>query len=43
MNDDNLTIYDIEQSILTGEIVERQKDRSLLNQNTVSEAQAQMV
>lgn len=27
MNDDNLTIYDIEQSILTGEILERQKDR----------------
>jgi Domain of unknown function (DUF4258) len=27
MNDDNLTIYDIEQSILTGEILERQKDK----------------
>jgi len=27
MNDDNLTIYDIEQSILTGEIMERQKDQ----------------
>lgn len=27
MNDDQLTIYDIEQGILSGEIVERQKDR----------------
>lgn len=27
MSDDNLTIYDIEQGILTGEILERQKDR----------------
>lgn len=27
MNDDNLTIYDIEQGILTGKILERQKDR----------------
>lgn len=27
MNDDNLTIYDIEQSILSGEILERQKDK----------------
>ncbi|MFM6037731.1 MAG: DUF4258 domain-containing protein [Sphaerospermopsis kisseleviana] len=27
MNDDNLTIYDIEQSILNGEIIERQNDR----------------
>jgi hypothetical protein len=27
MNDDNLTIYDVEQGILTGEILERQKDR----------------
>jgi Domain of unknown function (DUF4258) len=27
MNDDNLTICDLEQSILTGEILERQKDR----------------
>lgn len=27
MNDDNLTIYDIEQSILTGKILERQKDK----------------
>lgn len=27
MNDDNLTIYDIEQGILTGEILERQKDK----------------
>ncbi|BAY24237.1 hypothetical protein NIES2100_40310 [Calothrix sp. NIES-2100] len=27
MNDDNLTIYDIEQAILSGEILERQKDK----------------
>lgn len=27
MSDDNLTIHDIEQGILTGEILERQKDR----------------
>ena len=28
MNDDGLTIYDIERSILTGEIMERQRDRT---------------
>lgn len=27
MSDDGLTIYDIEQGIFTGEILERQKDR----------------
>ncbi len=27
MNEDGLTIYDVESSILTGEILERQKDR----------------
>ena len=27
MNDDGLTIFDVEHVILTGEIVERQKDR----------------
>jgi len=27
MNDDGLTIYDVERGILTGEILERQKDR----------------
>jgi hypothetical protein len=27
MSNDNLSIYDIEQGILTGEILERQKDR----------------
>lgn len=27
MSDDNLSIYDIEHAILTGEILERQKDR----------------
>ena len=27
MNDDGLTIYDVESGILTGEILERQKDR----------------
>ena len=27
MDDDGLTIYDVENAILTGEIVERQKDR----------------
>jgi hypothetical protein len=27
MNEDNLAIYDVESGILTGEIVERQKDR----------------
>ena len=28
MNDDGLTIFDVERGILTGEIVERQKDQS---------------
>jgi len=27
MNEDGLTIYDVERGILTGEILERQKDR----------------
>ncbi len=27
MNNDNLTIYDVERGILTGEILERQKNR----------------
>jgi len=27
MNDDDLTVYDVERGILTGEILERQKDR----------------
>jgi hypothetical protein len=27
MNDDDLTIYDVERDILTGVILERQKDR----------------
>ncbi|WP_199328007.1 DUF4258 domain-containing protein [Cylindrospermum sp. FACHB-282] len=27
MSDDNLSIYDIEQGVFTGEILERQKDR----------------
>ena len=27
MNDDNLTIYDVERAILTGKILERQRDR----------------
>ncbi|WP_315787994.1 DUF4258 domain-containing protein [Fischerella sp. JS2] len=27
MNDDNLTIYDIQKSILTGDILERQKHK----------------
>jgi len=27
MNDENLTIFDVEHGILTGKIVERQKDR----------------
>jgi hypothetical protein len=27
MNDDGLTIYDVESGILTGEILERQKDK----------------
>jgi hypothetical protein len=27
MNDDGLSIYDVERGILTGEIMERQKDR----------------
>ncbi len=27
MNDDDLTIYDVERGIITGEILERQKDR----------------
>jgi len=28
MNDDGLTIFDVERGILTGEIVERQKDHA---------------
>lgn len=28
MNDDELTIFDVERAILTGEIVERQKDQA---------------
>ncbi|MFH0939110.1 MAG: DUF4258 domain-containing protein [Planctomycetota bacterium] len=28
MNNDGLTIYDVESGIFTGEIVERQRDRS---------------
>ncbi|MCS6845925.1 MAG: DUF4258 domain-containing protein [Caldilineales bacterium] len=28
MNDDRLSIFDVERSLLTGEIVERQKDLS---------------
>lgn len=28
MNDDELTIFDVERAILTGEIVERQKDQT---------------
>tara|TARA_B100000315_G_scaffold252551_1_gene289579 strand:- start:1861 stop:2136 length:276 start_codon:yes stop_codon:yes gene_type:complete len=28
MNDDGLTIYDVERGILTGEILERQKDQA---------------
>ncbi|MFP4121447.1 DUF4258 domain-containing protein [Coleofasciculus sp.] len=28
MSEDTLTVYDIEQGILTGEILERQKDRA---------------
>ena len=27
MNDESLTIYDVERGILTGEVLERQKDR----------------
>ncbi|HIE28212.1 TPA: DUF4258 domain-containing protein [Candidatus Poribacteria bacterium] len=27
MNDDGLTIYDVERGILTGEIIERQQDK----------------
>lgn len=27
MNDDDLTVYDVERCILTGEVLERQKDR----------------
>jgi len=29
MNEDALTIYDVERGVLTGEIVERQKDRGI--------------
>jgi hypothetical protein len=29
MNNDDLTIYDVERGILTGEILERQKDRDI--------------
>ena len=28
MNDDGLTIYDVERGILTGAIIERQRDRT---------------
>lgn len=27
MNDDGLTVYDVESGILTGDIIERQRDR----------------
>lgn len=27
MNDDSLTVYDVESGILTGDIIERQRDR----------------
>ena len=42
MNEDELTIYDVEQGILSGEILERQKDRETgewkyrLNGETIS-------
>ena len=28
MNDDGLTVYDVENGILTGNIIERQRDRA---------------
>ena len=35
MNEDGLTIYDVERGILTGEVQERQRDRVTGNGNTV--------
>ena len=33
MNNDDLTIYDVESAILTGKIVERQRDRETAELN----------
>ena len=49
MSDDELTIFDVERAILTGEIVERQKDRVtgewkyLLQGRTVAEEEIVVV
>ena len=49
MNEDQLTIYDVEQGILSGEIVERQKDRETgewkyrINGETVSGEEIEVI
>ena len=49
MNDDNLSIFDVERIILTGEIIERQKDRTttewkyLIEGDTISNGMAIVV
>ena len=49
MNDDNLSIFDVERIILTGEIIERQKDeitkewKYLIEGDTISNAMAIVV
>jgi hypothetical protein len=37
MDEDDFSLYDLEQGILSGTIVERQRDRVTREQNTVSE------
>ena len=39
MTDDNLSIFDIERVVLTGEIVERQKDKSTKEWKYIVEGQ----
>ena len=49
MNDDGLTIYDVERGILTGEIQERQKDKItaewkyLINGQTISDSEVEVI
>lgn len=49
MNNDNYTIFDVERGILTGEILERQKDRSTaewkyrINGKTISDKDIEII
>ncbi len=43
MDDDGLTIFDVERGILTGEVVERQKDHAQANGNIWSEVRPSQV